>query len=242
MSTFSNFTIQQDPNGAYFLKYDMGSTYYRGLININCFGEEFRENYIDIVKEAIEFFGKESTKTPKIMSLFEFANGDKNNFMIKIEVNNNFMNIQRLIKFEMTKYVKNVDEYIREQELKIKELKKITDDQSLIVNECKKSLIEKDAIIKTQNDKITNLENEFKIMKESFEKIKESIPKQNNSFNLPQTNLFSQPFIAPPTAPVANTNNFKSLIAQPIEIEKNKSIFENPIPNNVFSFGITDKK
>jgi len=147
----SNFSLEQAVNGYYYLKYDMGNSYYKGLINPEFFFEAVINNYIDVVKEAIEYFGKKSTKDPAIVSAFEFEDGPNNNFVISFSISNNFVNFNRIIKIPVEKVLKTLQEYISEQETKICNLKSIGLKQETIN-------LEKDKKIALLETKVSELE------------------------------------------------------------------------------------
>ena len=48
--------------------------------------EAVKTNYLDVVQESIEFFGKTSTKDPAIVSAFELEDGPNNNFIISFTI------------------------------------------------------------------------------------------------------------------------------------------------------------
>jgi len=109
----SAFSLIQQPNNTYELKFDMGITCYKGIIDVNLFPEELKAKYIDIVNEAIQYFLKESPNETKIASMFEFPNtADVNYFMIGFQRNDQFVNYQRFIKIEMHKINKTINDYL----------------------------------------------------------------------------------------------------------------------------------
>jgi hypothetical protein len=154
----SNFSLEQAPNGYYYLKYDMGNSYYKGLINPEFFFEAVMNNYIDVVKEAIEYFGKKSNKDPAIISTFEYEDGENNNFVISFSISNNFVNFNRIIKIPVEKVLKNIQEYIGEQETKILNLKSfvVTQESINISKDTKITLLE--AKINELETKIVDLQ------------------------------------------------------------------------------------
>ena len=127
----NNFTLIQTPNGQYFLKYDMGNTYLKGFINPELFFMEIRSNYIDVVRESTQYFRKESDRDPMITSTFENIDGDKNNFIISFIINNKYVKFSKIIKIEMDKCAKTIEEYILEQENKIRILHDYYEQQKL---------------------------------------------------------------------------------------------------------------
>lgn len=161
MYQMNNFSIEQAPNGYYYLKYDMGNSYYKGLIDPELFFEAVKANYIEVVKESIEFFGKCSTSDPAIISAFELEDGPNNNFIISFTIKNNFVDFNRIIKIPVEKILKTIQEYIGEQEIKIKNLKSfVTNQETLNLDKDKKiSLLE--TKISDLEAKILNLEKEL---------------------------------------------------------------------------------
>ena len=128
----NNFDIEQAPNNYYYLKYDMGNSYYKGLIDPELFFEAVKTNYIEIVQEAIKYFGKSSTKDPSIVSAFELEDGPNNNFIISFTICNNFVKFNKIIKIPVEKILKTIQEYIGEQENKILYLKSFVSEQESI--------------------------------------------------------------------------------------------------------------
>ena len=109
----SAFSLIQQSNNTYELKFDMGITCYKGIIDVNLFPEELKAKYIDIVNEAIQYFLKESPNETKIISMFEYPNtADVNYFMIAFHRNDQFVNYQRFIKIEMHKINKTINDYL----------------------------------------------------------------------------------------------------------------------------------
>ncbi len=158
----SNFLLEQVPNGYYYLIYDMGNSYYKGLINPELFFTAVKTNYIDVVKEAIEYFGKSSKKDPSIVSIFEYEDGQTNNFIISFTISNNFVKFSEVIKIPVEKILKTIQEYIGEQEIKILTLKTFVTAQESINNA-------KDTKISELETKITELENKIIDLQKSLE-------------------------------------------------------------------------
>ena len=116
----SNFSVIQQPNNTYVLKYDMGTTCYQGFIDQNIFPEELRSNYIEVVNEAIKYFLKESEKETKIISMLQHPNTfDINYFMISFQRNDQFVKYQRYVNIELNKIVKTVNDYLFEFDQRI---------------------------------------------------------------------------------------------------------------------------
>jgi hypothetical protein len=116
----SNFSIIQQPNNTYVLKYDMGTTCYQGFIDQNIFPEELKVNYIEVVNEAIKYFLKESDKETKIVSMLQHPNSaDVNYFMISFQRNDQFVKYQRFVNIELNKVVKTVNDYLFEFDQRI---------------------------------------------------------------------------------------------------------------------------
>jgi hypothetical protein len=116
----SNFSIIQQPNNTYILKYDMGTTCYQGFIDQNIFPEELRVNYIEVVHEAIKYFLKESEKETKIVSMLQHPNTFAiNYFMISFQRNDQFVKYQRYVSIELNKIIKTVNDYLFEFDQRI---------------------------------------------------------------------------------------------------------------------------
>jgi hypothetical protein len=151
----SNFSIIQQPNNTYILKYDMGTTCYQGLIDQNNFPEELKANYIEVVNEAIQYFLKESEKDTKIVSMMQYPNtSDINYFMIAFQRNDQYVKYQRFISIEINKVVKTVNDYLYEF------------DQRIVVNKNTLSDLTK----KNETQEV-----EIKTLKETLEKVNERV-------------------------------------------------------------------
>ena len=157
----NNFDIEQAPNNYYYLKYDMGNSYYKGLIDPELFFEAVKTNYIEIVQEAIKYFGKSSTTDPSIVSAFELEDGPNNNFIISFTICNNFVKFNKIIKIPVEKILKTIEEYIGEQENKILYLKSFASAQESINSnkDVKINLLENK--INELETKISNLEKDL---------------------------------------------------------------------------------
>ena len=153
----SNFSIIQQPNNTYILKYDMGTTCYQGFIDQNIFPEELRANYIEVVHEAIKYFLKESEKETKIISMLQHPNTfEINYFMISFQRNDQFVKYQRYVSIELNKIVKTVNDYLFEF------------DQRIV---CNKNTIH-DLVQKNEKQEV-----EIKNLKETIDKLVEKIVK-----------------------------------------------------------------
>jgi hypothetical protein len=153
----SNFSIIQQPNNTYILKYDMGTTCYQGLINQNNFPEELKVNYIEVVNEAIQYFLKESEKDTKIVSMLQHSNSaDVNYFLISFQKNDQYVKYQRFISIELNKVIKTVNDYLCEF------------DQRIVVNKNTLS----DLTQKNETQEV-----EIKTLKETLEKLNERVKK-----------------------------------------------------------------
>jgi hypothetical protein len=234
----NKFTIIQQANNEHILKYDMGLSYYKGVINVNSFCVELQSNYIDIVKEAIKYFLVESKNEPKIMSMFQYPEtSELNNFMISFEMKKDFINIQRFINIEMFKVTKTIDDYMFELDYRIKENANLIKDNVTTLNTYENKIIELEK-------KNVEYENEIKKLKESVDFLNQNINKflnppklENNSFSNPANLFFNTP-----------TTSFKEVsIQQPKfsmpPVTNNLNAFQTPkIENNAFMPGsITDK-
>ena len=139
----NKFTIIQQANNEHILKYDMGLSYYKCVINVNSFCIELQSNYIDVVKEAIKYFLVESKNDPKIMSMFQYPEtSEVNNFMISFEMKKDFINIQRLVNIEMFKVIKTIDDYMFELDYRIKENSNLIKDNSTLLTSHENKIIE----------------------------------------------------------------------------------------------------
>lgn len=153
----SNFSIIQQPNNTYILKYDMGTTCYQGLIDQNIFPEELKTNYIEVVNEAIKYFLKESEKETKIVSMLQHPNTvEVNYFMISFQRSDQFVKYQRFVNIELNKVVKTINDYLFEF------------DQRIV---CNKNTIH-DLSLKNESQEV-----EIKNLKETIDKLTERITK-----------------------------------------------------------------
>jgi hypothetical protein len=238
----NKFTIIQQANNEHILKYDMGLSYYKGVINVNSFCVELQSNHIDVVKEAIKYFLVESKNEPKIMSMFQYPEtSEVNNFMISFEMKKDFINIQRFINIEMFKVTKTIDDYMFELDYRIKENANLIKDNLALVNVHENKIIELEK-------KNVEYENEIKKLKESVDLLNQNINKlsnppklENNSFNN-QTNLFSNPPLSFKETSVQQSkfimpsvNNNLNAIQTP-KVENNIFTPGNPLPNNNLIF------
>ncbi len=192
----NNFNLIQAPNGYYYLKYDMGNTYYKGIINPALFFEEIRTNYIEIVKEAIQYFRKTSTNDPSITSVFEYVDGDKNNFIISFVINNTYVKFSKIIKIEVDKYAKTLEEYIGEQEYKFLDLQNTLEQQNkeISINQSKILALENKILeLEIKNTElITNLSNIDNRTNDIVKLVLEQLTIHNSKFSSTTgtTNLF----------------------------------------------------
>ncbi len=228
-----NFSLIQAPNGHYYLKYDMGNSYYKGLINPELFFTAVKTNYIDVVKEAIEYFGKSSPKDPSIVSTFEYEDGQTNNFIISFTISNNFVKFSEVIKIPVEKILKTIQEYIGEQEIKILTLKSFVTAQESINNTKDTKISELENKISGLETKISSLEKDLiyfnnknndviKLVLEQLMGIQNknsSIIPTNSTINFPNNNGSKQNNILD-----SNQNNST----------KNNNIFLSKPDNNIF--------
>lgn len=165
----SRFTVIQQANNTSLLVYDMGLSYYKGVINLASFPVELQSNYIEVLNDAIEHFLIDSIKNPKIKSIFEFPEtSENNNFLISFELQRDFVNIQRIIKIEVIKYVKTVDDYIREHNNKLSSNIKTTKENSTTIETQGKKIIELET-------KLTQTETEIKSLKGLVDALNSSV-------------------------------------------------------------------
>jgi hypothetical protein len=223
----NKFTIIQQANNEYLLKYDMGLSYYKGVINVNVFCVELQSNYVDVVKEAIKYFLVESKNEPKIMSMFQYPEtSEVNNFMISFEMKKDFINIQRLINIEMFKITKTIDDYMFELDYRIKENSNLIKDNSTS---------HENKIIELEKKNL-EYENEIKKLKETVDLLTQNVNKllnspkiENASFNNP-SNLF-----------LNSPTNFKEIPVQQSKfsmppVTNNLNSFQTPkVENNIFA-------
>ena len=188
----SAFSLIQQPNNTYELKFDMGITCYKGIIDINLFPEELKAKYIDIVNEAIQYFLKESPNETKIISMFEYSNTvDVNYFMIAFHRNDQFVNYQRFIKIEMHKVNKTINDYLFDFDQRITTNKNnITSQTSEVDDLIKKNEIQ-DIEIRSLKDtmaqlteRINRLETKRIIQSAEIQSM-QTIPKQPMQFIAP---------------------------------------------------------
>jgi len=182
----SNFSIIQQPNNTYVLKYDMGTTCYQGFIDQNIFPEELKINYIEVVNEAIKYFLKESDKETKIVSMLQHPNSaDVNYFMISFQRSDQFVKYQRFVNIELNKVSKTVNDYLFEF------------DQRIV---CNKNTIH-DLSQKNENQQV-----EIKNLKETIDKLTERITKLEERPVVQQIQSQPLPFTIP-HAPVQHLIN-----------------------------------
>ena len=186
----SAFSLIQQPNNTYELKFDMGITCYKGIIDVNLFPEELKAKYIDIVNEAIQYFLKESPNETKIISMFEYPNtSDVNYFMIAFHRNDQFVNYQRFIKIEMHKVNKTINDYLFDFDQRITTNKnnanKIKSDVEDLIKKKEAHDIEicnlKDTIAQL-TERVNRLETQ-RIMQSAEIQPAQPVPKQQMQFN-----------------------------------------------------------
>ena len=205
-------------NGNTYLKMNMGLSYYYGIIDINIFPEEIKNNAEMIVNEAFEYYCKPSEKSPKIISKLELPDdSEKNNFLISFYLSNDFVKIHKIIKIEVTRHQKTIEDFLKDQAYQIMELEtkvssiktfknKLSNDNDLLRVDYNK-LIEENKIIKEEVSflkvSLANVVLKFdEILKQPTQKntnIRGGAatypdPMSSNIFNLPPaTNGFTQP-------------------------------------------------
>jgi hypothetical protein len=241
----NKFTIIQQANNEHVLKYDMGLSYYKGVINLNSFCVELQSNYVDVVKEAIKYFLVESKNEPKIMSMFQYPEtSEVNNFMISFEMKKDFINIQRLINIEMYKVTKTIDDYMFELDYRIKENTNLIKDNSILVNSHENKIIELEKKNLEYESEIKKLRESIDILNQNINKLLNQPKLENASFSNP-TNLFSNT----PTTFKENqaqqskfsissvNNNLTSF--QPTKLDNKPFTPINPTQNNLTFTGLT---
>lgn len=188
----SNFTIIQQQDNTYLLKFDMGLTCYKGIIYQNSFPEELKINYIEVINEAIQYFLTDSPKDPKIVSMFEFPNTyDVNYFLISFYKNDQFVKYQRYIKIEMQKINKTIDDYLFEFDQRISTNKNSLYNQKIVIDELNKK-------IELQQNEIKLLKDTINEINENFKNIlyQQSINQQNN-INKNNPPIITSSFVSP---------------------------------------------
>ncbi len=213
----SNFTIGQEADSQYYIKFDMGYSYYKGLLHEGLFPDELRPNFIEITKESIEYFGKISDKTPKIMSRFEFADGETNNFLILFEINTSYVKMSKIIKVGVTKIIKTVDQYILEQGQQI--------------NDLRNKLISKDKILTEHDKEISSLNNKIAELNKQIEEISKKSDNNLKTFieyvsSLNLNHSQTSQFKGFTQTPVPSTQN-----SQISSLTNSTSSFTNPVPS-----------
>ncbi len=213
----SNFTIGQEADSQYYIKFDMGYSYYKGLLYEGLFPDELRPNFIEITKESIEYFGKISDKTPKIMSRFEFADGETNNFLILFEINTSYVKMSKIIKVGVTKIIKTVDQYILEQGQQI--------------NDLRNKLISKDKILTEHDKEISSLNNKIAELNKQIEEISKKSDNNLKTFieyvsSLNLNHSQTSQFKGFTQTPVPSTQN-----SQISSLTNSTSSFTNPVPS-----------
>lgn len=233
----NKFTIIQQANNEHILKYDMGLSYYRGVINVNSFCIELQANYVDVVKEAIKYFLLENKNEPKIMSMFQYPEtSEVNNFMISFEMKKDFVNIQRLINIEMNKVTKTIDDYLFELDYRIKENANLIKDNVTTLNTYENKIVELEKKNVEYESEIKKLKETIDILNQNVNKLLNQPKLENNSFSNP-ANLFSNT----PTT-FKEIPNQQSKFSMP-PVTNNLNAFQTPkMDNNAFMPGsITDK-
>jgi len=228
----NKFTIIQQANNEHILKYDMGLSYYKGVINVNSFCVELQTNYVDVVKEAIKYFLVENKNDPKIMSMFQYPEtSEVNNFMISFEMKKDFINIQRFINIEMFKVTKTIDDYMFELDYRIKENANIIKDNSILLNSHENKIIELEKKNLEYETEIKKLKESVDLLNQNINKLSNQSKPENPSFSNP-TNLFSNP---PPT--FKETPVQQSKFSMP-PVNNNLNAFQTPkVENNPFTPG-----
>jgi hypothetical protein len=227
----SNFTLIQQPNNTYLLKFDMGLTCYKGAIYQNTFPEELQNNYINVVNEEIQYFLNDSPNDPKIVSMFEFPNTyDTNYFLISFHKNDQFVKYQRYIKIEMQKINKTIDDYLFEFDQRISTNKNSTHNQKLIIDELNKKFEIQETEIKILKDTINQINEKLNnlIIKQTINQPQIDLNKANthNPF-VPQQNLF----FAPPKNNKIEQKN-KGLLDMPFNSSPNQGSSINLFNSN----------
>lgn len=117
-----NIKIVRD-DGKVYLKINMGITYYYGIIKSSVFPDELYNSIESIINESIEYYCKSSNKNPQIMSKLEFSNSsEENNFLISFSLVNDYVKIQKIIKIELKKFNKTIENIINDLAEKTNEL------------------------------------------------------------------------------------------------------------------------
>lgn len=185
----SAFSLIQQPNNTYELKFDMGITCYKGIIDVNLFPEELKAKYIDIVNEAIQYFLKESPNETKIVSMFEYPNtADLNYFMIAFQRNDQYVNYQRFIKIEMHKINKTINDYLFDFDQRITTNKNNGNKIKLDIEDLIKKKETQDIEMQNLKDTIAQLTERVnrletqRIMQTAEIQPTQSIPKQSMQF------------------------------------------------------------
>jgi uncharacterized coiled-coil protein SlyX len=220
----SNFTIIQQQDNTYLLKFDMGLTCYKGIIYQNSFPEELKLNYIEVINEAIQYFLTDSPKDPKIVSMFEFPNTyDINYFLISFYKNDQFVKYQRYIKIEMQKINKTIDDYLFEFDQRISTNKNSLYNQKIVTDELNKK-------IELQQNEIKLLKDTINEINENFKNIlyQQSINQQNNS-NKNNSPIITSSFVSPHSfqLEVKKEHITPNIFSIPQNLEAKK---EQPIP------------
>lgn len=209
----SRFTVIQQANNTSLLMYDMGLSYYKGVINLASFPVELQSNYLEVINDAIEHFLIDSIKNPKIKSIFEFPETcENNNFLISFELQRDFVNIQRIIKIEVKKYVKTVDDYIREHNNKLSLNIKTTKENSTTIESQGKKIIELET-------KLTQAETEIKNLKGLVDGLNTSVQillsQKNDKLGSGTTNIATGSFLPNTSINQATTSNPNTTLSFP---------------------------
>lgn len=224
------FLEKKDGQG--YLKISNGISYYYGLIDINIFPDELKNNAETIINEAFEYYCKNSDKIPQIISKLELSeDSDKNNFLISFRLNNEFVKINKIINIEVTRYQKTMQDFMKDQFHQITDL-----ENNLVKSENNYKILKEDhqKLVETQQkliDENKNIKEEILSLRESIAKI---IMNEKNQ-TLPNTNLPPNGFNTnlPPTS--FNTN------LQPNGFNTNlpNNGFNTNLPNNGFNTNLS---
>jgi len=182
---------------------DLGLYSYKGLISPELFPPQLKHKYVEITNKAIENFNKTLNDSQIINSYFEFENFtlEKNNFIINYELYNDYIALKQLIKIQLIKTVKTIEDFLAEQNYDINELhNKIID-----CDNKNKTLTDENILSKAE---ITNLKSEVINLKLEIDKIKVEITElksKNISSNSTQQSIKNQ-LTFPTTQPIFNTS------------------------------------
>lgn len=225
-------------NDINYLKIDLGMSYYLGIINSSLFPDELKNNYIDIITKSILYYKKESTEQPKIISKIEFNDlREINYYLISFELMNGFVCIQKLIKIEIRKYIKNMEHYINEQAEDIVLIKNSLNNINVEIDSNKNNSDK----FNTYNNKFIEIEKEIKNLSDNVSLLLDKYQQLNNSITINQ--LLNSNAKLPMITNQSVVPQLTNTITIPANVQSSTPItnqLSQPI-NNIFSSSLNNQ-